>query len=49
MEENERDKVMQMYEASVPRELRDGNIVAGKATIENWWRRERLKRSARKM
>ena len=34
MEENEREKVMQMYEAAVPRELRDRNIVAGKATIE---------------
>ena len=29
----EREKVMQMYEAAVPRELRDRNIVAGKATI----------------
>ena len=25
MEENERDKVMQIYEAAVPRELRDRN------------------------
>ena len=34
MEENEREKVMQMYEAAVPRELRDRNIVVGKATID---------------
>ena len=34
MEGEEREKMMQMYEAGVPRELRERNIVAGKATIE---------------
>ena len=34
MKGEEREKMMQMYEAAVPRELRDRNIVAGKATIE---------------
>ena len=34
MEEKEREKVMQMYEAAVPGELRDRNIVTGKAMIE---------------
>ena len=34
MKGEEREKMMQMYEAAVPRELRDKNIVAGKATIE---------------
>ena len=34
MEEEERRIVVQMFEASVPRELRDRNIVAGKAMIE---------------
>ena len=30
----ERERMMQMYEVVVPRELRDRSIVAGKATIE---------------
>ena len=30
MKGEEREKMMQMYEAAVPRELRDENIVAGK-------------------
>ena len=34
MDEEERKRMMQMYEAAVSRELRDRNIVAGKATIE---------------
>ena len=34
MEEEERKRMMQMHEAVEPRELRDRNIVAGKATIE---------------
>ena len=34
MEEKEREKVMQMYEAAVPGELRDRNIMTGKAMIE---------------
>ena len=34
MEEEERQRMMQMYEVAVQRELRDRNIVAGKATIE---------------
>ena len=34
MEEKEREKVMQMCEAAVPGELRDRNIVTGKAMIE---------------
>ena len=34
MKGEEREKMMQMYEAAVPRELRDKNIVAEKATIE---------------
>ena len=34
MKGEEREKMMQMYEAAVPRELRDRNLVAGKATIE---------------
>ena len=40
---------MQMYEAAVPRELRDRNIVRlGRRRLKNRWRRERLKRSERK-
>ena len=34
MKGEERERMMQMYEAGDPRELRDRNIVAGKATIE---------------
>ena len=34
MEEEERGNMVQMFEAAVPRELRDRNIVAGKAAIE---------------
>ena len=34
MKGEERVRMMQMYEAAVPRELGDRNIVAGKATIE---------------
>ena len=34
MKGEERENMMQMYEAAVPRELWDRNIVAGKATIE---------------
>ena len=30
----ERERMMQMYEAAVPREFWDRNIVAGRATIE---------------
>ena len=33
MKGEERERMMQMYEAAVPRELRDRNIVARKATI----------------
>ena len=34
VEGEERERMMQIYEVAVPRELRDRNIVAGKATIE---------------
>ena len=34
MKGEERESMMQMYEAAVPRELRERNIVAGKAAIE---------------
>ena len=34
MEEEERERMMLMFESAVPREIRGGSIVAGKATIE---------------
>ena len=34
MKGEERERMMQIYEAGVPRELRERNIVAGKVTIE---------------
>ena len=39
--------MMQMYEAAVPRELRDKNIMAGKATIEKLVDERRFEKNAR--
>ena len=48
MEEEEREMMMQMYEAGVPRELRDGNIVAEKATIERLVEERAFKKERKK-
>ena len=48
MKGEEREKMMQMYWAAVPRELRDKNIVAVKATIEKLVDERRFEKERKK-